>query len=385
MKETSLNRHLTQAIADHHDLLPFPAFMQAALYDPTHGYYQQKDRVFGAEGDFITGAEMGPWLALAFADLIYHNWQQLGCPQRWSLLEQGGGRGRLLAQVLRLLRDHFQQLPTQVFAVEQSPLRQAEQADHYREHQLDVTILPTLDAVQHDGPLLVFSNELPDAFPVRCFVWQQGHAYERGVALDETGALCWRTAEQPMQPQPAIDADICTAWPEGYISELNHGLEAWQSELAGLLSRHGGMVMTVDYGYSQREYYRANRLEGTLMGHAAHQTVYDVLANPGASDITAHIDFTALARCGRNHGLQAVAYMTQGAWLACSPLIQATMQDCAATPNARTVALLAHAKRLMLPHAGMGETFKLLVQSRDAIALPPELQTMNRLERLHLG
>jgi SAM-dependent MidA family methyltransferase len=380
-----LKQHLTQAIADHQGFLPFPAFMQAALYEPKHGYYQQQNRIFGAEGDFITGAEMGPWLALAFADLIHHHWQQLGSPKQWALLEQGGGRGRLLAQVLRLLRDHFQQLPSQVFAVEQSPLRQAEQAAHYREHQLDVSMVATLDAVQHEGALLVFSNELPDAFPVRCFVWQQGQAYERGVGVDAAGAFVWQTAPQPMQPQPAIDAAISAAWPEGYISEFNHGLDRWQGELAALIRKHGGVVMTVDYGYSQQEYYRPNRLEGTLMGHASHQTVYDVLTDPGASDITAHIDFTALARCGQDHGLHAVAYMTQGAWLACSPLVQATMQDCAATPNERTVALLAHAKRLMLPHAGMGETFKLLVQSWDALDLPPQLASMNRLERLNLG
>ncbi|MDQ6975936.1 MAG: SAM-dependent methyltransferase [Mariprofundaceae bacterium] len=382
-KDLPLLDVLYQQIQASDGFLPFDVLMQHALYHDVHGYYQQ-GHVFGASGDFITAPDMGPWLALAFADLIHHGWQHMGSPPKWGLLEQGGGRGRLLSQVVRLLGEHFKQSPTHIFAVEKSALWRAEQAKHYQQAGISVIGLASLDALSIDVPLLIFSNELPDAFPVRCFVWQQGQCFERAIIVDGTGTLGWGIADVPFMPAPTVDNSIMQAWPEGYISEYNTGLAAWQRQLGELLTSNGGMAFTLDYGYSQSEYYRPSRIEGTLMGHKGHQVMHDVLTHIGEADMTAHVDFTALARIGMAHGLTAIAYMTQGGWLASSPLVQTALQEVAATPNAQNMRLIAHAKRLMLPHAGMGESFKLLIQSPADVVLPDPLQAMNRLERLRI-
>ncbi len=384
-EETSpLFNTLTQSIEASGGFLPFDVFMQHVLYHEQYGYYQRGE-VFGASGDFITAPDMGPWLSLAFADLIYHGWQQIGCPQQWGLLEQGGGRGRLLSQVVRLLDEHYKIPPSHLFAVEKSHYWREQQALHYQQSAIHVRQSEHVDELSIDVPLMAFSNELPDAFPVRCFVWQQGQYMERGVSLDHAGQLMWQLGETPMQQPPMIDPSITGVWPEGYSSEYNAGLSAWQKSLGSLLTTNGGMALTLDYGYSQQEYYRPNRIEGTLMGHQAHQVVHNVLTHIGEADITAHVDFTALARIGKIHGLTPTAYLTQGGWLASSPLVQSALQQLAANPTAQTMRLIAHAKRLMLPHAGMGESFKLLIQSTVPMLLPKPLQAINRLQRLKLN
>lgn len=381
--ESPLLKIIQQHIEAANGFLPFDVFMQHALYHESYGYYQQGN-VFGEAGDFITGADMGPWLALGFADLIHQGWQQMGCPKQWGILEQGGGHGRLLSQVVRLLSEHFKQPPSEIFAVEKSSFWRNEQAKYYQKNGITVTQLAELNDVSNHVPLLIFSNELPDAFPVRCFVWQQGECFERGVTRHEGKTLAWCIAKEAMQPQPAIDPILMQTWPESYTSEFNPALTLWQQQLASLLAANGGMVFTLDYGYTQQEYYRPNRVEGSLMGHLGHEAVYDVLAQVGQADITAHVDFTMLARTGKAYGLTPLAYMTQGGWLASTPLVQSTLQEAAASHDLQSMKLISQAKRLMLPHAGMGESFKLLIQSSNGLALPPRLEAMNRLERLQL-
>lgn len=382
-KSSPLLNKLKESIAAADGFLPFDAFMECVLYHDDYGYYQQKE-VFGAAGDFVTAPDMGPWLSLAFADIIDHGWQQMGCPKQWGLVEQGGGSGRLLSQVVRVLHEHYESSPSHLFAVEKSDYWRAKQTIQYQQSAISVHQVSTLDELSTDVPLLLFSNELPDAFPVQCFVWQQGECVERGIAVNDGGALVWAQAKSAMKTTPMIDASIMDAWHEGYISEHNTGLASWQQALGQLLQRNGGIAFTLDYGYSQQEYYRPNRIEGTLMGHKSHQVVHNILTDIGNADITAHVDFTSMARTGMTHGLTPIAYMSQGAWLASSPLLQSGLQQLAANPSTQSMRLIAHAKRLMLPHAGMGESFKLLIQSTMPMVLPEALQSMNRLGRLNV-
>ncbi len=376
---SNLREKIVERIRHADGFMPFDEFMALSLYDAEYGYYQQA-QVFGEQGDFITGSDMGSWLAMAFANTIADQARQLG--GSWLLLEQGGGEGRLLAQVCRFLACLDCQ-PSRVLAVEQSACFRQRQQAYYQQQQIEVEQYARLSEVVADAPVIVFSNELPDAFPVSCFCWQQQAFFARGVG-ETDGRLHWHITEQPIPEPPAIDADIMAHWPEGYCSEVNHGLHNWQHQLSRMLSTHGGVVLTLDYGYHQREYYRPNRREGTLMGHHRHQVIEDVLsAEPGQCDLTAHIDFTALASIGERFGLHATAFVTQGGWLASVPLVQQSLQEIAASPSVDSMRQLAHAKRLMLPHAGMGETFKLLIQSTQSALLPPVwLQGMNRLTRL---
>ncbi len=379
--KTDLHTRIRDRIASLPDaFMPFDMYMDMALYDPDHGYYQQCE-IFGSHGDFITGAEMGDWLAMAFADTIGHFRRQIAPNTRWTLLEQGGGQGSLLSRVLHFLARN-DELPERVIAVERSARLRERQRERYQADGWSVESFAELAEAKVDSPLIMFSNELPDAFPVRCFRWRDGAFFERGVGLNGE-RLIWKDANAPWPSAPSIDKAIIDRWPSGYVSEIHPALTPWQQQLARLSSTHGGVVLTLDYGYTQREYYRPNRRDGTLMGHARHQVVEDVLASPGSHDITAHIDFTALADTGRSHGLYPVAFMTQGAWLASTPTLQHTLTELAAHPSVESMREIAHAKRLMLPHAGMGESFKLLIQSTsEALSLPSWLQNMNRLDRL---
>jgi len=359
--------------------LPFDAFMQAALYAPELGYYEAKT-VFGEAGDFVTASELGPWLSLGFADLIFNCWQQMGEPAQWVLLEQGSGSGKLLASVLDILVQMPITAPQRIVSVERSHALRERQRTLFSERGHVVEIHASLDGLDACAQAVLFSNELPDAFPVRCFRYQQGQYFERGVIRQPDGALAWGYATEAMQSAPEIPESVSSAWPEGYISEFNPGLAAWQQSLAGVMKR--GFILTLDYGYARQEYYRPGRGEGTLLAHFEHTAVEEVLTEPGSRDITAHVDFSALAQAGREAGMQPLLWMSQGGWLAQSPSVQAFIQELAAQSDAQSMHLLAHAKRMLMPF-GMGEVFKLLVQSVDVVSdKPAYLRQFDHLDQL---
>jgi len=359
--------------------LSFEALMQAALYEPELGYYESKT-VFGEEGDFVTAPELGPWLSLGFADLIFNSWQQLGEPAQWILLEQGSGSGKLLASVLDILSQMLPGMPHRIISVERSAGLRQRQRTLFEERGLNVELHAALDDLEAAENIIVFSNELPDAFPVRCFRYQQEQYYERGVTHQPDSGLDWADASAPMQQAPDIAESLRRQWPDGYISEFNPGLTAWQQSLARVVRR--GFILTLDYGYSQQEYYRPGRAEGTLLAHLEHKAIEEVLADPGSRDITAHVDFSALVQAGRDAGLQPVLWMSQGGWLAQSPSVQAFIRTLAVQSDAQSLHLLAHAKRLLMP-SGMGEVFKLLVQARGLAAVKPGyLRQFDHLESL---
>ncbi len=367
LEQRSLSNKIRQRINDAGGWLPFDQFMQAALYEPGLGYYDTKT-VFGEKGDFVTASELGPWSTLAMADLVFNAWQQMGEPAIWTLIEQGSGSGQQLAALLDILVQWSMQPPTTVISVEHCAQLRDRQQKLFAERELHVMLAASLNDVDASEHVVYYSNELPDAFPVPCFHYKQSAFYERGVGIDGD-AFCWLDAEAPMSNPPFIAAELIANWPDSYISEYNPALNAWQQQLARIIQ--SGFVFTVDYGYSQQEYYRQARVEGTLLTHVDQTADEDVLSNPGSRDITAHVDFTALSRAGKEAGLTSVLWMSQGGWLAQSPSVQALIQSLAEQNDKVSMHLLAHAKRMLMPF-GMGEVFKLLIQSRGLCAKKPD-------------
>ena len=373
-----LEKIIRQRVEEAGGFLPFDRFMQAALYEPGLGYYESAE-VFGSEGDFVTAPDLGPWLSYGLYDLIVWGRQQFGSDMEWTLIEQGSGSGRLLLALLKLLAGHPELMPARAISVERSGRLRERQRQLFDAHGFEVEIVSTLDDIEPLEHVIFFSNELPDAFPVRCFRWRQGSLIERGVGLDD-GNFCWRDADAPLADAPEIDKKLIQAWPEGYCSEWNPALAEWQKELAAVVQ--SGFVFTIDYGYAQQEYYRSGRVEGSLLAHIRHQTSEDLLAKVGEQDITAHVDFTALVKVGRKAGLEPLVWMSQGGWLAQSPSVQAYVQSLARQPDSESMRLMAQAKRLLLPF-GMGEMFKLLVQRRGIeTERPPYLQQFDHLRQL---
>lgn len=385
MGERHLASILRRRIEDSGGWMGFDRFMRSALYEPALGYYEQA-QVFGAGGDFVTAADLGPWLAKGFADLIAWGWQAMGKPSAWTLMEQGGGSGALLCAVVQEMQALGLPQPARLIAVEASARMRARQAACYEQAGIAVEQAPTLSGLGALDACIMICNELPDAFPVRCLVKRGDALFERGVAwggASPESPLVWAEAAEPMAERPWIDPALVAAWPEGYVTEYNPGLAAWQRDVAATV-RHG-LVFTVDYGFAQREYYRPNRIGGTLSAHYRHQADADVLSDPGSRDITAHVDFTALAHWGRLCGLHGTAFMSQGAWLAQSPAVQAHVAAMAGATDAGALAQMAQLKRLLLP-SGMGELFKILIQRTDGlgedVTLPPFLGQFDRLRDL---
>ncbi len=382
MLADSIRKHIERAGG----WLAFDAFMRAALYTPEYGYYESAE-VFGETGDFVTGPDMGPWLALALADLISWGWEQMGSPARWCLIEQGGGSGRLMCEVIKSLDQAGYNLPTSIVAVEGSGHMRQRQCAWYQHEGISVQQVSCLNEVEAQENTLYFCNELPDAFPVRCFAWHQQRMFERGVTWEDE-RFTW--SERALENPPEIDPLYMREWPDGYRSEWNPPLLSWQGDIAACMQR--GYVFCVDYGYAASEYYRPGRREGTLLAHLRHQALNDVLTDPGSRDITAHVDFTALNMAGREAGLDTVCWMTQGAWLAQSPSVQMHLQQLAASADVKSMQAIAAVKRMLIPQ-GMGELFKLNIQSCHASAgtppflkpgTPPFLKQFNRMHALGL-
>jgi len=357
-----LETRIRQQMDAHNGVIGFDDFMRMALYEPGLGYYETAP-VFGARGDYITASDMGPWLACGFFDLLHWGWQTLGSPAQWILVEQGGGNGNLLCQILDLLQDADMPAPLRIIEVETSAHLRCLQAGSFADKGYNVAHAASLTELDPMENILFISNELPDAFPVRCFHWREGRAYERAVSHDGAHFI-WQ--ETDLSCELTLPASVTSQWPEGYCSEWCPELLAWQQQLARLVVR--GLIFTVDYGYSAREYYRPGRMQGTLLAHYQHRVSEDILGYVGRQDITAHVDFSALAQAGMKYRLQPLLWMSQGGWLAQSPAVQSLVQQLSLSRSVATMAMLAHAKRLMLPF-GMGETFKLLIQGNL-----PELQ-----------
>jgi len=371
---------LTDIIRKHIDhaggWLPFDAFMRDALYTPEHGYYESAE-VFGESGDFVTGPDMGPWLALALADLVFWGWKRMGSPAQWCLIEQGGGSGRLMCKIIKSLDRTGCPLPEGIIAVEASEHMRRRQRIRYQNEGIDVLHISNLAELNPCENAVYFCNELPDAFPVRCFAWQRQLMFERGVGWNGE-RFAW--SERPLEDPPEINPVYMQAWPDAYMSEWSPSLHSWQKDIAACMQR--GYVFCVDYGYAASEYYRPDRRQGTLLAHLRHQAVDDVLTSPGSRDITAHVDFTALGRTGMRAGLDVGCWMTQGAWLAQSPSVQEHLQKLAVSTDIKSVKTISLMKRMLIPQ-GMGELFKLSVQACNTpVEAPPFLNRFNRMHAL---
>lgn len=372
-----MNSTITEMIQGNDGWIPFDRFMNAALYEPGHGYYEMR-RVFGEQGDFITAPAMGPWLSLAMADLVCWGWESLGRPAEWSLLEQGGGEGNLLVAVTALLHERKIVQPTRIIAVEQSCQMRQRQKTCYAEAGLSVIQTSCLSSVAHLENCIFLCNELFDAFPARCFEFRNASMLERGVSA-HNGGFIWQCSAETLNDGPDIDPELITRWQEGYCSEWNPGLAGWQQDVAAVIQR--GYLFCVDYGYTQTEYYRPQRCEGTLLAHSGHRTREDILLLPGSMDITAHVDFSALQKAGQDHGMQGTTFMTQGAWMSQSPIVLRRIEAMANTPEWAS-GEAENIKRLLMPF-GMGELFKLYIQSAQApVVVPPFLSRYNRIDCL---
>ncbi len=328
-------------------------YMTHCLSDPEDGYYTTRNP-FGTAGDFVTAPEVSQMFGEIVGAWLVEVWRRLGAPAPFQLVELGPGRGTLMADVLRVARHapDFTRAAS-VHLVETSPTLRQRQADTLPQSGTDVAWHTDFDCVP-DGPLLLFANEFFDALPIRQFVrldtWR-----ERVVGVDPRDRLVFGIGPGVLESE--VQA------PHGSVLEMRPSADALIAAIAGRIVARGGAALVIDYGHSETapgETFQAVR------GH----TFADPLAAPGATDLTAHVDFGALARAARQVGAAAHGPMPQGVFLTALGLVERAGRLGAQADSGTREAIRAAVERLAGP-AQMGALFKVLALTPPALIPPP--------------
>lgn len=362
-----VHAHLVAEIRAAGGWIGFERYMDLALYAPGLGYYSAGARKFGPGGDFTTAPEISPLFGGCVARQAAAILAALG--GEGSILEVGAGTGRLAGDVLERL-ESLGRLPHRYLILETS----ADLRDRQRRYLEDrlprlAGRLAWLDAPPaHAFDGVVLANEVLDALPVARFRWRADGVEELGVAVAD-GRLC-QAGRRGDEAFAAACERLHAAggdWQDGYTSEFCPRLGAWCAQVTASLRR--GAALWFDYGLPRAQYYLPERHAGTLLCHYRQRANDDPLLRPGLQDITAWVDFTALAEAAVACGFRMAGFTTQ-AWFLAGNGIDLEMQHLAAGDERRLAQLAREARRLVLP-GEMGESFKAMAWTRglgDALA-----------------
>ncbi len=275
-------------------------YMQLALAHPEFGYYMNRDP-FGATGDFTTSPEISQMFGELIGLWAAEVWASMGSPNPVRLIELGPGRGTLMSDALRAARivPEFR-AALDVWLIETSPTLAAMQHELLLDAGVAIAWAQTLKEAPQ-GPAIVIGNEILDALPVRQFVRVNNQWRERVVRLNEEGGLAFDVAAEP---EPYIRG----AAREGEVLEVNPAGHRLMFELGGRIVKQGGAALLIDYGHSVTD------VGDTLQALRAHRFV-DPLAMPGECDLTAHVDFAAMARSAAATGAAVYGPIDQGDFL----------------------------------------------------------------------
>jgi SAM-dependent MidA family methyltransferase len=352
-------------------VIPFVRFMELALYQPGLGYYAGGRRKFGAAGDFVTAPELGHVFALCLA----RQCQEILKHTTGDILEAGAGSGALAADLLLEL-ERLDSLPAHYRILELSHELRTRQAETLRTrapHLLArVQWLDTLPEPGFRG--IVLGNELLDAMPVERFRMHGTHVARLGVGAGDDH-FEWR--ELPAD-SALVKRVLAFQLADGYESEIGLAAEGWVRSVADILEH--GVLLLIDYGFPRSEFYHPDRSRGTLMCHYRHHAHPDPLRLVGLQDITAHVDFSAIAAAARETGLDLHGYASQAMFLIGCGLDEVTSHLFSDDPRAQ-LTVASEIKKLTLPHE-MGELFKVIAFGRGAVGALRGFAVQNRQARL---
>jgi SAM-dependent MidA family methyltransferase len=328
--------------------IPFSRYMELALYAPGLGYYTAGARKFGPEGDFVTAPEITP----LFGRTLARQAAQVVAATGGDIVELGAGSGRLASQLLLEL-ERIGALPAAYTILEVSPeLRERQQTWLRASAPHLLSRLRWLDRLPERINGMVLANEVLDALPVEVVAWREAALFERGVALADEG-FAW--SERPLGPGALRSAAEKLRLAPGYVSEIGLAARALAASLARSLVR--GAILILDYGFGRAEYYHPQRSRGTLMCHYRQIAHGDPFSHVGLTDITAHVDFTAVAESALAQGAQLLGYTTQAHFLANCGITELLSR---VSPGDRTYAALAAGAQKLLSPSEMGELFKVM-------------------------
>ncbi len=353
----ALAAHIAGAIAAAGGWLSFARYMELALYAPGLGYYTGGSTKLGGAGDFVTAPELSPLFARTLARQVAEILGTVG----GGVLELGAGSGRMAADLLLEL-DRLERRPGRYAILEPSPELRARQQE--RVSALPAHLSARVEWLHSLPPVwtgCVVANEVLDALPVHLVAWSEHGLLERGVMASDHG---FAHADRPLGSGPLREAATRIHVPAGYISEICLAAPALVDALAVMLQ--DGALLFIDYGFGRAEYYHPQRSRGTLMCHYRHRAHDDPFFLPGLQDITAHVDFTAVAEAGVQRGLALAGYTSQAHFLVNLGITELLAQVPPDQPGYLQHA--AAAQRLLSP-AEMGELFKVTALTRGALPL----------------
>ncbi|WP_298607855.1 SAM-dependent methyltransferase [uncultured Thiothrix sp.] len=335
--------------------ISFHDFMQAALYEPGLGYYVAGLRKIGAEGDFVTAPEISALFSQCIANQCAQLLTEL---PKSAILELGAGSGRMATEILLHL-ERLACLPEHYFILDLSPdlqARQHETLTQYAPHLLHkVQWLTSLPTEPFQGVIL--GNEVLDAMPVELFTLTEDGIIQVQVSVEQNEFIFTQQASAGVE---AIQALLPAELDLPYTSEFNPAIAPWIQSLADCLA--AGAILLIDYGYERADYYHPERRQGTLLCHYQHRVHNHPLIYPGLQDLTASVDFTAVAEAGVDAGLQLAGYTTQAAFLAGCGLEDLFMAALNQHPQAH-YQFAQQIRTLSLP-SEMGERFKVIALTK---------------------
>nr|WP_233061416.1 SAM-dependent methyltransferase [Parvularcula mediterranea] len=337
--------------------------MTDALVHPQHGYYATQEAL-GTKGDFTTSPEISQIFGELIGSWLVHSWEAIGAPSAFNLVELGPGRGTLMNDILRVakVRPRFLKA-AHVYMIEASGRMRYAQKRLLADAGVRITWADKLDDVP-PGPLLLVGNEFFDCLPIRQFVRTSARDdapwRERLVGLGDDGKLAFVLSEQtygeqtgmPPGAQPESVFEVCTAAGE-VVAEISHRLR-----------EHKGRALIIDYGHGRSGY------GDTLQAMKGHK-FWPVLEKPGLADITAHVDFAALARQGRQQDMRVDGPVRQGDFLERLGLkIRLEAVEKGIKDKEKRELFRSGALRL-IDRDGMGSLFKVLCLSPKGADVPP--------------
>ena len=375
-------------IENNDGFISFQHFMELALYAPGLGYYAAGSAKLGEEGDFVTAPEISPLFSQSLANALL---PVLDLGHEQVILEVGAGRGRMAADILLFLKKE-NKLPKEYWILELSAdLRE-------RQKQTIATLAPDLidkvkwlDELPENFSGIVLANELLDAMPVQLFQKKENDINEINVVWREQ-RFCFQFSSsfdaRLIARVKEIESELETQLSPGYISEINFSAEDWIKSIAERLLQ--GVIILIDYGFPRHEYYHAERQQGTLMCHYRHRAHPDAFVYPGLQDITAHVDFTAMADAALEADMKVIGYTNQASFLLGAGLLElAAIEDSAISAQAplnqmdvaTRMEIAGQIKKLTLPHE-MGELFKVIGFSKNIEITLPAFQFRDLREYL---
>jgi SAM-dependent MidA family methyltransferase len=354
----TLARLIQREIQAQNGQISFAQYMEMALYTPGLGYYAAGKNKLGSKGDFTTAPEISPLFGATIAQTllpIIEHLQNLNLPIK--ILEFGAGTGALAEAILRELQsqdiviDSYSILDLSADLIERQQSRLAQ----------PFATVNWIDQLPKNFTGIILANEVLDAMPIELITYQDQQWVFKDVTLTKEStesAVRFKHCLGKEVPQAILPECLRQqSFENGYTTEINVNAKAWINSISEILDM--GMMLTIDYGFPEHEYYHQQRNQGTVMGHYAHHAIQDPFFYPGLCDLTAHVDWTSIANTGINSGLSLLGFTSQASYLLDAGIGSLLMEKVDPSNSAE---FMPHSNAIqkLLSEAEMGELFKVM-------------------------